>query len=231
MILLPNFLKRFQKEAKECLSLGLARDIEFSGPTYQVLVLDPRTKKEEWAFIQLDSQGRLKDSFCSCEQSENGRACIHQAVGFLHIYDAHAQPLHIRFEHSLWNQLCRQQCDFMQNAPDQLKATKEGRYICRDSNDKIIFSIQGKTPAALSHLEKLLFQRLEETEETSLKFSNLTESEIILWEEGRPPPQLRYELSFWSDLAKWMMAMQERGDSYKIDIGYSAEKLPETLSA
>jgi superfamily II DNA or RNA helicase len=230
MILLPSFLKRFQKEAKECLSAGLARDIEFSGPTYQVLVVDPRTKKEEWAFIQLDGQGRLKDSFCSCEQSENGRACIHQAVGFLHIYDAHAQPLHIRFEHSLWNQLCKQHCDVMQEIPDQLKATKEGRYICRDSAGKIIFSIQGKTPAALAHLEKMLFQRLEETEETSLKFSNLTEKEIALWEQGKPTPQLSYELSFWSDLAKWLMALQEEHKPYTIAIGYMAKKLPNSLS-
>jgi len=123
MILLPVFLKRFQKEARECLAAGLARDIEFSGPTYQVLVVDPRTKKEEWAFIQLDAEGRLKDSFCSCEQSENGASCIHQAVGFLHIYGNHHKPLHIRFEHSLWNQLCRQHCDLMNNRPDQLKAS------------------------------------------------------------------------------------------------------------
>lgn len=230
MILLPSLLKRFQKEARDCLSAGLARDIEFSGPTYQVLVIDPRTKKEQWAFIQLDVQGRLKDSFCSCEQSENGHACLHQAVGFLHIYGNYAQPLHLRFEHSLWNQLCRQNCDVMQNIPDQLKATKEGRYICRDSLGKIIFSIQGKTPEALAHLEKMLFQRLEETEETSLKFSNLSEGEIALWEQGKPTPQLSYELSFWSDLAKWLMMLQEEHKPYTIDIGYSSKKLPNNLS-
>lgn len=230
MILLPSFLKRFQKEARECLAAGLARDIEFSGPTYQVLVIDPRTKKEEWAFVQLDAQGRLKDSFCSCEQSENGHACIHQAVGFLHIYDDHAQPLHLRFERSLWNQLCRQNCDLMQNRPDQLKATKEGHYICRDAAGKIIFSVQGKTPQALAHLEKMLFQRREETEETSLKFSNLSEAEIALWEQGRPTQQLTYELSFWSDLAKWLMSLQEEHKPYAIDIGYSAKKLPNKLT-
>lgn len=231
MILLPGLLKRFQKEARECLSAGYARDIEFSGPTYQILVIDPYTKKEEWAFIQLDSQGRLKDSFCSCEQSENGRACLHQAIGFLYIYDRHTQPLHVRFEQSLWNQLCKQNCDVMQNMPDQLKVTKEGSYICRDHVGKIIFSIQGKTPEALAHLEKLLFQRLEETEETSLKFSNLSESEIALWEQGKPTPQLSYELSFWSDLAKWFFFLQEGHKPYTIDIGYSPKKLPISLAA
>lgn len=230
MILLPSFLKRFQKEARDCLAAGLARDIEFSGPTYQVLVIDPRTKKEEWAFIQLDAQGRMKDSFCSCEQSESDRSCIHQAVGFLHIYGGHVQPLHLRFERSLWNQICRQQCDLMQNRPDQLKATKEGRYICRDATGNIIFSIQGKNPEVLAHLENMLFQRREETEETSLKFSNLSEAEIALWEQGRPTPQLRYELSFWSDLAKWLMILQEEHHPYEIEIDYSEKKLPNHLS-
>jgi superfamily II DNA or RNA helicase len=231
MIILPSLLKRFQKEAKEALSAGLAKDIEFSGPTYQVLVNDPRTKKEEWAFIQLDPQGRLKDSFCSCEQSENGRGCIHQAIGFLHIYGKYSHSLHVRFEHSLWNQLCKQSCFEMSNIPDQLKATKEGKYICRDSSGKIIFSIQGKTSEAIAHLEKMLFQRLEETEETSLKFSNLTENELALWEQGKPPPQLAYELSFWSDIAKWLMLLQEAHKAYYITIGYSSKKLPNNLSA
>lgn len=230
MMVLPSFLKRFQKEARECLAFGLAHDIEFSGPTYQVLVIDPRTKKEEWTFLQLDLQGRLKDSFCSCEQSENGRACLHQAIGFLYIYGDHPQPLHLRFEHSLWNHLCRQSCDMMQNRSDQLKATKEGRYICRDRLGKIIFSLQGKTSQALTYLEKMLFQRREETEETSLKFSNLSEREIALWEQGRPTPQLAYELSFWSDLAKWLVALQEEQKPYVIDIGYSPKKVPNQLS-
>lgn len=230
MILLPGFLKRFQKEARECLTASLAGDIEFSGPTYQVLVVDPHTQKEEWAFLQLDVEGRLKDSFCSCEQSENGHACLHQAVGFLHVYGNHAQPLHVRFEKSLWNQLCLQHCDLMKNRPDQLKATKDGRYICRDGSGKVIFSIQGKTEKAIAHLEKMLFQRLEETEETSLKFSNLSEGEIALWEQGRPTPQLAYELSFWSDIAKWLISLQEDDNPYAIEIGYSPKKLPNNLS-
>lgn len=230
MIVLPNNLKRFQKEAKECLAGGLARDIEFSGPTYQILVIDPHTHKEEWTFIQLDPQGRLKDSFCSCEKSENGKACLHQAVGFLHIYDNHEQPLHVRFEHSLWNQLCRQSCEIMDNRPDQLKATKDGKYICRDASKKIIFSIQGNTPDAIAHLESMLFQRREETEETSLKFSNLSEAELALWEQGKPTRQLAYELSFWSDLAKWLLALQEKEQPYHIDIDYAANKLPSKLS-
>lgn len=230
MIVLPPPLKRFQKEAKEILAAGLAKDIEFSGGTYQVLVIDPHTKNEEWAFLQLDSQGRLKDSFCSCKQSENGRACVHQAVAFLHIYGNYPIPLHQRLEKSLWGQLCRCCSDMMGTRPDQLKATKDGRYICRGPKGKEIFSIQGKNPEAIAYLEKLLFQRREETEETSLKFSNLTEDELFLWQQGRPTPQLTYELSFWSDIAKWLNELQESQATYAIEIDSSAKKIPNVLS-
>lgn len=230
MIVLPPPIKKFQKDAKECLAKGLARDIEFSGGTYQVLIIDPHSKKEEWAFLQLDPQGRLKDSFCSCVQSENGNPCVHQAAAFLHIYGNHPLPLHQRFEHSLWSILCRLCCDYMDNRSDQLKVSKEGRYICRGAKNKEIFSIQGTTPETLSHLEKILLQRREETEETSLKFSNLSEEELALWHKGRPTPQLAYELSFWSDLAKWLLSLQEEDKHYTIDVSYSAKKVPNGLS-
>lgn len=229
MIVLPASLKRFQKEAKDCLAASLARDVEFSGGTYQILVVDPKTKKEEWAFLQLDAQGRLKDSFCSCEQSESGRGCLHQAAAFLRIYEDRSLPLHQRFERSLWNQLCRSCSYLMGDRPDQLKATRDGRYVCRAPNGKIIFSIQAKTSAARTHLENLFFQRQQETEETSLKFSNLSETDLALWEQGKPSPQLAYELSFWSDLGKWLIQLQETSKSYTIEFDYS-KKLPTELS-
>lgn len=230
MIVLPPFLKKFQKDAKECIASGLARDIEFSGGTYQVLVVDPHSKKEEWAFLQIDSMGRLKDSFCSCPQSENGHPCLHQATAFLYIYGNHSHPLHQRFDESLWSHLCRCCSDYMGNKPDQLRATKSGEYVCRGERSKIFFSVIGSTAEVLTQLEQLLLNRREETEETSLKFSNLTEEELFQWQRGNPPPQLSYELSFWSDLAKLLFTLQESGAPYTIDVSYSAKKIPNGLS-
>jgi len=230
MIVLPPSLKKFQKDAKECLAAGLARDIEFSSGTYQVLIIDPHSKNEEWAFLQLDAQGRLKDSFCSCGQSENGRPCVHQAAAFLHVYGDFPLPLHQRFDHSLWSHLCRCCSDYMEDRTDQLKATKEGRYICRGAKGKEIFSIQGKTPETLEHLERLILHRREETEETSLKFSNLSEEELDMWQRGKPTPQLAYELSFWSDLAKWLVSLQEDKKPYTIDVSYSPKKIPNGIT-
>lgn len=231
MIVLPSSLKRYQKQAKEGLAHGLAKEIEFSGPTYQVLVIDPQTQKEEWAFLQLDSMGRLKDSFCSCEYSENHPGCIHQAIAFLYVYGAHPLPLHQRFESSLWNKLCRICSDKMDGMPDQLKATKDGRYVCRADGNKVIFSLKCLTPEVQKKIEQMVFHRREETEETSLKFSNLSEDEIALWQRGKPTPHLSYELSFWSDLAKWLFSLQEEGLNYEISFGFNPKKIPASLSA
>src|SRR5262249_30015402 len=58
---------------------------------------------------------------------------------------------------------------------------------------------------------RLIEHRSRETPENSIKFSNVSQEEISRWREGRPSPPLRYALSFWSDLAKWMMSLNEVG--------------------
>ena len=49
-------------------------------------------------------------------------------------------------------------------------------------------------------------------------------------EEGRPSHLLSYELSFWSDLAKWWMIQQDAGKKYKITFNYDKEPLPKEIS-
>lgn len=51
--------------------------------------------------------------------------------------------------------------------------------------------------------------------------------ELTLWREGRPSQELRYELCFWSDLAKWWMFLQEEEKPYNIE--FSQEIPPEHL--
>src|SRR5690606_22538123 len=48
--------------------------------------------------------------------------------------------------------------------------------------------------------------------------------------EGRPDAQLKYELSFWSDLAKWAMLMQERSEEYTVTYDYAAKGLPNFIT-
>jgi superfamily II DNA or RNA helicase len=78
-------------------------------------------------------------------------------------------------------------------------------------------------------LEEIVSNRTVETEETSIKFSNLSPEELTEWREGRAGELLRYELSFWSDLAKWCMWLQEDGEKYEIEIEKSVD-LPKEIS-
>lgn len=217
MIQLPIFLKSFRRHAKECLAEGLVKETEFSRGTYQISVIDPSSKKEEWVFLQFDPQGRLKDSFCTCKSSENNHGCIHQAIAFFHVYDSHNKPLHLRFERSLWNQLCYQ-C--AQIPAKDLIEVESGLYIVQNSKKKTLFSIHATTEAAKIHLKKIIFEKPIETEETSIKFSNRSPEELALWHNGRYSPQLSYELSFWYDLAKWLLTLQESKTHYKVTFDY-----------
>lgn len=230
MIALPKHLKKFQSQASKYLSAGHVRDIEFAGGTYQVLVFDPETQKEEWAFLQLDGKGKLKDSFCSCYESEAGHECLHLAASLLYINGQQNVPLHIRFESSLWNHLFLHCSECVGTSSEVIKKQGSGRYSCRQVGGKNLFSIVARTAEAKSRLEQILFDRKQETEETSLKFSNLSPEEIALWRGGRPTPKLSYELSFWNDLAKLLMFWQEEGLPYDISFNYSANKLPNRLN-
>lgn len=229
MIALPKHLKKFQSLGNKYLLDGYVRDIEFSGGTYQVLVFDPETKKEEWAFLQLNGQGRLKDSFCSCHDSEAGHECIHLAVALLSIFGKHNIPLHIRFERSLWNQLCLHCSELLDYNSNVIQKKNVNNYTFHTEDGTSIVAISPQTQEAKSYLEKILFNRKKETEETSLKFSNLSVEEIALWKKGRPTPKLSYELSLWNDLAKMLMAWQEEGIPYTISFKYGSNSLPNFL--
>lgn len=227
---LPKFLKNFQSEAEKFLSEDLFGDIEFSGATYQIQVLSPSRKKDCWTFFQLDNQGGIKDSFCSCEEGGEILPCVHQAAAFLRIYNGQNAPLHQRFEHSLWNVLCRIYADQVGFDLNILKHKGKGVYECSDSEAQMAFSIKGTTAKDIKHLDDIIFHRHRETEETSLKFSNLSQDEILLWKQGKPSFELQYELSFWSDFAKWMMCLQDAGKPYSIHFAYSAKNVPEKIT-
>ena len=76
-ITLPDRFKKFEKEAEEILKKNGVRDLEFSGKTYQVQVFDAAAKESYWAFLQVDSRGRIHDFFASAIRSAvMNRACI-----------------------------------------------------------------------------------------------------------------------------------------------------------
>lgn len=223
---LPDFLQKYREEAEKNLTEGWVTDIEFSGPTYQVQVSDKKAGWSVWAFLQLDAQGQVKDCFCSCEEAEQTPSCIHLATALLYLYKQHAEPLHVRFEHSFWNQLCLRFAGEWGYDSNILGKQKNGDYIYLSPSGKPLLTITPRTAEGKAFFRQILEKRPKETEETSLKFSNLSEEEIRRWRQGRPSFMLRYELSFWSDIAKWLMRRQDEGAPYTITFDTDAEKVP-----
>ncbi len=226
MVQLPDFLASYQTQANKAIAQGWVKEIEFSGSTYQVLVENPKTASKIWVFIQLNEKGLIKDGFCTCDESYEGTSCIHLAIAYLGIYGPHAQPLHQRFYTSLWNQICRLGSDQLGRHLELITKVKEGNYLCRSADGITAFTIQATSDEAIFRLEQILEFRPKETEETSLKFSNLPQEEISRWRAGNPSPQLSYELSFWSDLAKWLFQKQEGEQPYDIEFTYGKDHLP-----
>ncbi len=224
--LLPDDLKPHQQEAARALEQGYVKEVEFSGATYQVLVEDWHSHEQCWAFLQLGGKGQIKDAFCSCEHLIEPQGCRHLALAYLSLFRGHSQPLHHRFADSLWNQLCRLYEERLGDRPQLLGEESPGHYFYRSASGKLLFTFQAKGAEAKEQLDQIIRKRGEETEETSIKFSNLTQEELSLWRQGQPHSQLRYELSFWSDLAKWLMKKQEEGKSYHLHFKFSKKGLP-----
>lgn len=222
----PKELKIYEEQAYESLAKKLIKEVEFSGSTYQVLVEDLFTHQNHWVFIQLEANGQIKDAFCSHEEIEESPCCLHLAAAYLFLFKETSQPLHQRFARSLWNQLCQIYEERLGANSSALIKEKAGSYRFQSSTGKNVFVVQGLTEAAVKTLDHLIDKKSQETEETSLKFSNLSHEEILHWKEGRPSPQLRYDLSYWSDLAKELMKRQEEGMTYEITFKYSKTTLP-----
>jgi superfamily II DNA or RNA helicase len=226
---LPSKLHKFEKKAQKLIDTGCIGDIEFSGETYQVLVKPAKKKQGEefWAFLQLDSLGDIQDAFCACEESEHEQSCVHITAAYLRIYNQRKRPLHARFRQSLWNEICQ---ILIERVGDDLSLVenRDSGYIINKGNIQV-FSISANDQAAQDKLDHILKEREEETEETSLKFSNLNEQELALWREGKPTPQLKYELSYWNDLAKWLMILQDERKPYNILFEYSDDRIPTSM--
>jgi SNF2 family DNA or RNA helicase len=217
----PFASPKYAKALKELLSSKGAVRVQFSEGTYQIEV----GKKERfWPFLQLSDQGVVLDSFCSC--SATNEPCVHLAASYETIFRGALEPLHVRFRSSFWNQLCQMACHRHGYDASVLKKSSSG-YRAASVTGKQLFVLKGKTLEGKKRLKELLFDRAVETEETSLKFSNLSPEEIGLWKAGRPSESLQYELCFWSDLAKWMMLLQEEGARYKIRFEGAEGKLPQ----
>jgi superfamily II DNA or RNA helicase len=212
------------KAGRALLEEGKVGTVLFSEGTYQVEVAD--AKESFWPFLQLDDAGEVLDRFCTCKRAEKQGSCPHLAAAYLQI--CKGEPLHVRFRASLWNQLCLMASHRHGYDTSVLKGDKEGKKAISVTGKRLFF-VQPRGKAGTQKLKEILVGRAVETEETSLKFSNLPADELTLWREGRPSQALRYELSFWSDLAKWWMLLQEKGQKYEISFVQKGSELPKEI--
>lgn len=205
-------------------SEGKVQSVLFSGGTYQIEVVD---SEEFWTFLQVDDEGKLIDQFCTCDEASSKKTCPHLAAGMMVILKKEKEPLHVRFLSSLWNKLFQIAARRHGYEPSVLKAV-DGEFQCISEKGVTLFSFKVKGPLAAEKASEWILNRKPETEETSLKFSNLDPHELDLWHRGTPSHALQYELSFWSDLAKWGMVLEEIGEVPGIE--FSSEKLPKMIT-
>jgi len=222
------FQAQHRSQGEELIKGGDIKSIVFSGGTYQVEVHDPETGEEFWPFLQISDDGELKDAFCTCCEAEKHQSCPHLAAALLKVDGE--EPLHIRFEDSLWNKLCLMAFKRHGIGESALKKKGEKEYISTAEGGEVLFSVKVKTPKGDKLLDEMVFNREVETEETSIKFSNLPPEELALWKRGTPTQALQYELSFWSDIAKWMTLADEFHETYSIDFSASKSSLPKKIT-
>jgi superfamily II DNA or RNA helicase len=212
---LPEFVTAYLDIAKQLILNKCVKEPNFSRGTYQIEVQE-KGKKKAFSFLQMKDNGDVTDFFCSCELSESGHGCPHLAASFLRIFNGFTDPLHVRFKRSLWNRLFQMMAKREGYEPHCLKEEEEGLYIARSPTKKKLFSVQATSVAEKKRLLSILAEKAPETEETSLKFSNWSPEEITQFRAGQAGHALRYELSFWSDLAKWLMFLVDEKMAYQI---------------
>ncbi len=218
----PAFVAEYLSPAQGLIASYAMKELLFSRGTYQ-LEIQEKGKKKVFPFIQMKDDGEVTDFFCSCSTSESGLGCAHLAASYLKIFDGTDEPLHIRFKRSFWNRLLQMASKRHGYGVECIQKGEDGSYFAESKEKNILFSIHPITEKGGKKLEAILENRPAETEETSIKFSNLPLEEIEAYRAGHPSHTLRYELSFWSDLAKYMMAEE------KYEILFAGDPLPHSL--
>jgi SNF2 family DNA or RNA helicase len=214
----PKFVSEYLPQAQSLIEQGGVSEPIFSRGTYQFEVAE-KGKKKAFPFIQMKDDGEVTDCFCSCKVSESGGGCPHLAAGYLKIYGGKDEPLHVRYRKSLWNRLFQMAAKRHGYEPKCLKE-KEGRYECGSKTHKELFWIEASGKAK-KRLESILEGKSEEA-----SLAQLSIDEIAEVKSGKAGHSLRFELSFWADLAKWFMFLEEG----EYEIAFTGSPLPHEMT-
>ena len=204
------------EQGKKIVQSSGVKNVVFSQNTYQIEVDDFESKESTWIFIQLDDKSAIQDCFCTCKKAEYTQSCKHLAAGALALYQDKI-PLHDRFEKSLLFKvffLVARRYGFDASI---LEKEDDRDYYIDGPDPKNRFTMKLTSDEAQVKLLEL-FQKPEETEENSIKFSNLNAEELKNYRAHRPSIELQFELSFWSDFAKWLFFRAQELDDLKIKV-------------
>ena len=207
---------------RQLLSKGLP-SVFFSQRTYQIEVRD-EDESSVWVFLGLNEEGELADYFCQCDNFEKHQSCPHVAASYLFAFLNEHKSLSSRYLSSLWYILFFIAARRHGFSP---KVEKKGSgFVILSSTGKELFSFKSKSKEKLS---ELVFERQKETEETSIKFSNLDSHELKLYKEGRASIQFQFELSFFSDLSKWIMVLEAGKKPFTLQFDEGEMGLPSLI--
>ncbi len=198
------------------------KNVLFSNGTYQIEVVD---QENHWIFLHLDDLGEVLDQFCSCGEAK----CAHIDFAKDALFRGYKFPLHVRFRSSLWLQLFKiiaKRCGVNR----KLNKTQSKGYEILKADGTKLFSFQPKNLSSEEFSREWIDERKKETEETSLKFSNLDPKELELYRKGRPSDELAFELSIWADLAKWLMVLEDSSVDFDIQFEENSNELPSFLT-
>ncbi len=196
-----NLLQKFEKDGKELLSANKIKDIIFSDNIYEVQVYNLRSNDFFWPFLQIDKDKNILDAFCSCKTQERQGFCEHLSAAFFYITKK-KEPIHVRFKKSFFYALFKIVSFYIGFDKNLLQKKKKGTYFY-SSFKKELFYIDAKGKES-DKLEEYLKE-----EKDSLKYYAISLDEMNLLKEGRASDLLRYEISFFLDLAKWFFLLAE----------------------
>lgn len=190
-------------QAKKILASSGVKNVVFSQNTYQIEVVEVDSLESTWIFIQLDGKSEIQDCFCTCKKAEYTQSCPHLAAGALAIFSEKKIALHDRYEQSILCQLFFIIARRFGFESTVLSKEDDSKFFIPGKGKKELLSIYLKNRETEQKLQEL-FERPQETEENSIKFSNLSADDLQAYRDHQPSIRLQYELSFWSDFSKWI---------------------------
>ncbi|MBM3201760.1 MAG: hypothetical protein FJZ56_05060, partial [Chlamydiae bacterium] len=185
-----------QQKGEELYKNGSVKEVIFSGSSYQIEVSDRELDQDFWVMLQLGAQNEISDHFCTCSKGEEGISCAHLAAAQKRIFLGKEVPLHQRYVDSFWRYLLQIA------AKHQSLKPQEGQY----------FEFRPKTEKGKA--KKIEF--FETKQDDSFKLSTLSTEELSLYRSGKAHFTTRFEISFWSDIAKWLLNLYETTKEVKI---------------